>query len=1099
MENDELFSIARLVRGQDPRPNKRRKIEDLRPITYVTFNSRKGKPKPAPLTALLDSGGSGCLIAAKHVKNLRVRQDRSTTVTWSTPGGVLETNKVCIAQLKLDELLPTKIIEWRFYVAPSLGNYDVIIGRDMLDDLGIDLRFSDRVVHCEGNELPFKSEVGKVDINAFHIEEPPHVQDALDRRIAENDYSKADLPEYVSGLNHLDDREKQQLLSMLRSHESLFDGTLGEWKGKPYHIQLREGVTPYHAKAFPVPRIHQTTMQNEVKRLCDIGVLRKVNRSEWAAPTYIIKKKNVNAEGIAKARFISDFRQLNARIKRTPFPIPKIQDMLQQLEGFTYASAIDLNMGYYHIKLDKASRKLCTIVLPWGKYEYTALPMGLSNSPDVFQEKMNELFGEFPYVRAYIDDLLVITKGSLEDHLEKLDAVFTKLTAAGLKVNAEKSFFCTGETEYLGYWITRDGIKPMPKKVHAMLKIAEPTTKKQLRGFIGLVNYYRDMWVRRSHILAPLARLTSKTVKWQWGDTERKAFNNMKKIICREVMLAFPDFSKPFVIHTDASHTQLGAVISQDDKPIAFYSRKLNDAQTRYTTTERELLSIVETLKEFRNILLGYPIVVYTDHKNLTCANFNTERVMRWRLILEEYGPELRYIKGEKNIVADALSRLALDETTPLPDVTDEIAMAEAFNSEGTEFPSEHYPLHFTSIEYYQQRDAALQKLAKNNPLYSTKEFHVNDKTVKLLMFKKDRIVVPKQLQKRTVRWYHDTLIHPGMKRTELTIGQNFYWKGLTTDVQRHCRTCYDCQQNKKVNTEYGLLPAKDNPDTTPWHTLCIDLIGPYPIGDDITESYKDKNGKWRKRVVEEAPKLHCLTMIDPATCWFEIAQIDDKSSAETAQELEITWLTRYPIPQEVIADRGTEFLGECLRMLEQDYNVKRKSITTRNPQANSIVERVHQTIGNMLRTKRLHDLESFEAIRNSFAGALAGVAKAVNSTIHTTLNASPTQLVFGRDAFLPVKFQADWSYIAQRKQHLIVQNNARENLKRIPHVYRVNDQVFLKHKPHRKFGDDTHKGPFVITQVNNNGTVQLRIPTKNGGATYDTWNIRQIRPHTPA
>jgi hypothetical protein len=222
--------------------------------------------------------------------------------------------------------------------------------------------------------------------------------------------------------------------------------------------------------------------------------------------------------------------------------------------------------------------------------------MGLSNSPDVFQEKMNDLFHGMEQVRAYIDDLLVITKGSLEDHLEKLEAVLNKLRDAGFKVNAEKSFFCTGETEYLGYMITRDGIKPMPKKVHAIMKIAEPTTKKQLRGFIGIVNYYRDMWIRRSHVLAPLARLTSKTVKWQWGEVERKAFNDMKKIICREVMLAFPDFSKPFVIHTDASHTQLGAVISQNNKPIAFYSRKLNDAQTRYTTTERELLSIVETL-----------------------------------------------------------------------------------------------------------------------------------------------------------------------------------------------------------------------------------------------------------------------------------------------------------------------------------------------------------------------------------------------------------------------------------------------------------------------------------------------------------------------
>ncbi len=132
----------------------------------------------------------------------------------------------------------------------------------------------------------------------------------------------------------------------------------------------------------------------------------------------------------------------------------------------------------------------------------------------------------------------------------------------------------------------------------------------------------------------------------------------MKKIIARETLIAYPDFTQPFEIHTDASHTQLGAVISQNGKPIAFYSRKLNSAQTRYTTTERELLSIVETLKEFRNNLLGHEIVVFTDHKNLTYKNFNTERVMRWRFTLEEFGLTLRYIKGTQNVVADALSRL---------------------------------------------------------------------------------------------------------------------------------------------------------------------------------------------------------------------------------------------------------------------------------------------------------------------------------------------------------------------------------------------------------------------------------------------------------
>ena len=166
----------------------------------------------------------------------------------------------------------------------------------------------------------------------------------------------------------------------------------------------------------------------------------------------------------------------------------------------------------------------------------------------------------------------------------------------------------------------------------------------------------------------------------------------MKKIIARErTLLAYPDFSLQFDIHTDASGTALGAVISQNGKPITFYSRKLNPAQTRYTTTERELLSIVETLKEFRNILLGHKIVVYTDHKNLTCKTFNTDRVMRWRLILKEFGPELRYIKGTNNIIADALNRLDMDESQS----TTVLDNAESFCLEEDEFPAD-YPLSYT-------------------------------------------------------------------------------------------------------------------------------------------------------------------------------------------------------------------------------------------------------------------------------------------------------------------------------------------------------------------------------------------------------------------
>ena len=166
---------------------------------------------------------------------------------------------------------------------------------------------------------------------------------------------------------------------------------------------------------------------------------------------------------------------------RTPFPIPKISTVLQELEGFSYATALDLNMGYYTIRLDPDSSKICTIIFPWGKYSYKRLPMGIAGSPDIFQAKMMELMESLEYVRAYLDDLLCISRGSLEDHLDKLKEVLKQLHDAGLKVNADKSTFCTLEIEYLGYILTRDGIKPQSNKVHAVLAIQPPKGVKQLR------------------------------------------------------------------------------------------------------------------------------------------------------------------------------------------------------------------------------------------------------------------------------------------------------------------------------------------------------------------------------------------------------------------------------------------------------------------------------------------------------------------------------------------------------------------------------------------------------------------------------------------
>ncbi len=915
---DELLNISLLRRlgsgGQSStkRNAKRRKVDHLAPIVFAKLNTSRGKPQLRTIKVLLDSGSSGTVIHEDFVKKLRVSKDETTK--WSTAAGKLTTNRtVKKLRFKLHEFDSSKVIEWKAHVTSLRFRYDMIIGRDLLQELGIVLDFANETVTWDGQNLPMKSVDAQPDA-AILANDEDRIEDEVERikKIVDAKYEKANIPEIVAGCDHLDDEEKAKLQSLLLKYETLFDGSLGRWKGETYKIELKPGAEPYHARAYPVPKAYEQTLRLEVERLVKAGVLKKVNRSEWAAPSFIIPKKDKTV------RFITDFRELNKRIKRKPFPIPKIQDLMLKLEGFQYATSLDLNMGYYHIELCPFSKKLCTVVFPWGKYEYQRLPMGLCNSPDIFQEKMSTLMEELEYVRAYIDDLLCLTKADFQDHLDKLEAVFVKLRDAGLKVNAKKSFFAKPELEYLGYWITRQGIQPVQKKVQAIQEIAAPKDKRQLRRFIGMVNYYRDMWIRRSDVLAPLSKLTSKTAKWKWGEEEQKAFDTMKQIIGRETLLVYPKFDRPFDIHTDASHTQLGAVISQEGKPIAFYSRKLNPAQTRYTTTERELLAIVETLKEFKNILLGQEIKVYTDHKNLTFKQFNTERVMRWRLLLEEYGPEFEYIKGENNVVADALSRLDMEASDSNPTKPeDEIMHMADLYGKTREDEDDVLPVQLKRLMEAQQRDKQLLKELRSNPNYSIKAFRGGGKTRKLIT-KKGKIAVPTSLQRQVVQWYHETLCHPGINRTEMTINQYLYWPKLRDTVMDVCSKCDVCQRTKKSTQQYGHLPEKEA-EAIPWERLCVDLIGPYTM--------RAKN--------KAKLTLWCLTMIDPATGWFEVAEIPDKEPITIANIVEQTWLTRYPWPQIITYDKGTEFLTEFARMVEKDYGIKKKGATKRNPQAN--------------------------------------------------------------------------------------------------------------------------------------------------------------------
>ena len=414
--------------------------KDLVEPTPVTLANVKGgkknrEDKHVDLRVLLDSGSSHSIIQKKFCSSGLIKNKRK----YSTGGGLLDTKYYSEIIFTLPEFSDKKIITGQFSVVDTTNiSYDMIIGRDLMPKLQIDISFKERNVSWEGIKIPLRdyNKIAKWNISQFELNtiinemrEPIVTEQATNRmiKILDSKYEKANLKLVVSKAVHLKEHERTLLYELLIKYQEIFDGSLGEWQTTPVNFELHKGSKPHSQNPYSVPRIYKETFKKELDRLVKLGVLERVELSEWGSPTFIIPKKD------NRIRFVSDFRRLNKKIKRKPYPLPKISDTLQQLEGFQYATSLDMNMGYYHLKLTPEASEMCTIVTEFGKYRYKRLPMGVSCSPDIFQSKIYDLLGDIEGTKAYIDDILVVNKGSFKDHLKQLEEIFRRCQKTNIK------------------------------------------------------------------------------------------------------------------------------------------------------------------------------------------------------------------------------------------------------------------------------------------------------------------------------------------------------------------------------------------------------------------------------------------------------------------------------------------------------------------------------------------------------------------------------------------------------------------------------------------------------------------------------------------
>jgi transposase InsO family protein len=337
------------------------------------------------------------------------------------------------------------------------------------------------------------------------------------------------------------------------------------------------------------------------------------------------------------------------------------------------------------------------------------------------------------------------------------------------------------------------------------------------------------------------------------------------------------------------------------------------------------------------------------------------------------------------------------------------------------------------------------------------------------------KICLPEQVLARVVQWYHNVLVHTGETRMNQTIALHFYHPRLWTHIQETVKNCVKCQKNKNSNKAYGKLPERVA-EVAPWQTVAVDLIGP-----------------WDVHIPGRILSFHALTVIDTVTNFPEIIRVQNKMPSHVAHHFRNVWLCRYPKPETCISDQGGEFLGREFRQMLARYNIRLQIITAKNPQGNSIVERLHQTMGNSIRTLLDGANPQSESEANALIDSvLQTAAYAARAAIHTTLGTTPGAIAFQRDMILNIPLIADFKLLQEKRQLRINENLQRMNSRRITHDYQPGDKVWTRiHRPTKL--QPRYTGPFTILRVHTNGTVTI----KRDNVTSERINIRRIKPYT--
>ena len=839
------------------------------------------------------------------------------------------------------------------------------------------------------------------------------------------------LQELLERSTDLTDSETARLKELLYDYQHVFsltEGDLGTTQMVKHRIETGN-VPPIRQP----PRRTSPWKHDEIERqVADLLHQGRVTESSspWSSPVVLVTKKD------GSQRLCVDYRQLNAATVKDAFPLPRVDDSLSALSGSKWFSTLDLASGYWQVAMDTSTKEKAAFVTSSGLYEWNVMPFGLCNAPSTFARLMELVLKglHWKFCLIYLDDVIVMAP-TFEEELERLKQVFERLAHAGLKLKPKKCFLFQKRVSYLGHVVTEEGITADPGKVEQVRTWPIPENSTEVKSFLGLASYYRRFIPDFSTVAQPLYKLTEAKTEFVWTGQCQRAFDSLKGLLTSARVLAYPTREGKFVLDTDASDHGIGAVLSQlqdgVERPIAFASRTLSKSERNYCVTRRELLAIVEFVKQHRHYLQGTRFCIRTDHaplRSVINAKDPEGQLARWIEFLSTFDFEIQYRAGQRHQNADALSRRPCDDRCKWcrgwksqkqvsfvhVGVQTEVhaptrVKEEPDNCEGTvgdRCATVKLEPTWTSTFLREQQVAdsdlkviiGWKKAGERKP--SWEDVSPQSRAVKALWTQWDRlvfrngvlcrkwesdmgdqttdqIVLPENLRQTAFEAHHShtTASHRGVKKTLSALQSRYYWPGLTSAVHRLVARCHVCG-SKKIWGKKRRSSLKQYVVGAPMERIAIDILGPLP----------------------ETPRKNkfILVVSDYFTKWTESYPLPNQEATTVAEKLVNEFICRFGVPRELHSDQGRNFESKVFAEICKLLDIEKTRTTPLHPQSDGQVERFNRTLIEMLRGKIKEDQKDWDL-------QLPACMMAYRSAVHESTGVSPNLLMLGREVEVPL------------------------------------------------------------------------------------------------